>query len=64
VVAMMVPAKDAGLSEESLEGHLAALQAKCKIPREFKLVEALSRTPTGKVMNYKLREEMRCSTFC
>jgi len=27
-------------------------------------VEALPRTPTGKVMKYKLREEMLCSTFC
>ena len=61
---MVVPAKDAGLSEEALQDHPAALQAKCKIPREFKPVEALSRTLTGKVMKYKLREEMLCSTFC
>jgi feruloyl-CoA synthase len=64
VVALVVPAKDAGLSEEVLKEHLAARLAKYKIPREFKLVEALPRTPTGKVMKYKLREEMLCSTFC
>ena len=52
------------LSEEALKEHLAARLAKYKIPREFKLVEALPRTPTGKVMKYKLREEMLCSTFC
>jgi feruloyl-CoA synthase len=64
VVAMVVPAKDSSLSEEALKEHLAARLAKYKIPREFKLVEALPRTPTGKVMKYKLREEMLCSTFC
>ncbi len=64
VVAMVVPAKDSSLSEEALKEHLAGRLAKYKIPREFKLVEALPRTPTGKVMKYKLREEMLCSTFC
>jgi feruloyl-CoA synthase len=58
VVAMVVPAKDAGLSEKEIEEHLTARLAKYKIPREFKLVEALPRTATGKVMKYKLREEM------
>ena len=61
---MVLPARDAGLSEEALKEHLATRLAKYKIPREFKLVEALPRTPTGKVMKYKLREEMLCSTFC
>ncbi|MFZ0928293.1 MAG: long-chain-fatty-acid--CoA ligase [Syntrophobacteraceae bacterium] len=58
VVAMVVPVKDADLSEETLKEHLAARLAKYKIPREFKLVETLPRTPTGKVMKYKLREEI------
>jgi feruloyl-CoA synthase len=58
VVAVVVPARDADLSEESLKEHLAARLAKYKIPREFRLVEALPHTPTGKVMKYKLREEI------
>ncbi|KMY65887.1 fatty-acid--CoA ligase [Desulfocarbo indianensis] len=58
VVALVVPAKDAGLSEEALKEHLAGRLAKYKIPREFKLVEALPHTPTGKIMKYKLREDI------
>ncbi len=58
VVAVVVQAKDACLSAEALAEHLAGRLAKYKIPREFKLVEALPHTPTGKVMKYKLREEM------
>jgi len=58
VVALVVPAKDAGLSEEALKEHLADRLAKYKIPREFKLVEALPHTPTGKIMKYKLREDI------
>ena len=58
VVALVVPAGDSGLSEEALKAHLAPRLARYKIPREFKLVEALPHTPTGKVMKYKLREEI------
>jgi len=58
VIAMVVTAKDSGLGEEALKAHLAPRLAKYKIPREFKLVEALPHTPTGKIMKYKLREEI------
>ena len=58
VVAMVVPAKDADLNQEALEEHLEDRLAKYKIPREFKIVEELPHTPTGKVMKYLLREEM------
>lgn len=58
VVALVVPVKDAALTEEALKEHLAGRLAKYKAPREFKFVEALPHTPTGKVMKYKLREEL------
>jgi feruloyl-CoA synthase len=58
VVAIVVPAKDASLTEDLLKEHLTGRLAKYKIPRTFRLVEALPHTPTGKVMKYKLREEM------
>jgi feruloyl-CoA synthase len=58
VVALIVPAKDAALTEEILKDFLAERLAKYKIPREFKFMDTLPHTPTGKVMKYKLREEL------
>ena len=43
------------LDEEAIRNFCAARIAKYKIPREFQFVDALPRTPTGKVMKYKLR---------
>jgi feruloyl-CoA synthase len=58
VVALIVPAKDAALTEDMLKDFLAERLAKYKIPREFKFMDTLPHTPTGKVMKYKLREEL------
>lgn len=58
VVAIVVPAAGAQLTEDALKEHLAGRLAKYKIPREFKIVETLPHTPSGKVMKYKLREEL------
>ena len=44
---------------EELEAFLADKLARYKIPREFQIVEELPHTPTGKVMKYKLRQEIR-----
>jgi feruloyl-CoA synthase len=58
VVAYVVPAQDAALTAEGLQGFLAERLAKYKIPREIKFVTALPHTPTGKVMKFKLRQEV------
>ena len=59
VGAIVVPAKGKSLSEDALKSFLADKIAKYKIPRNFKFVESLPHTPSGKVMKYKLREEYR-----
>lgn len=43
------------LDEQAIRDFCAPRIAKYKIPREFQFVEALPRTPTGKVMKFKLR---------
>ncbi|NOX34218.1 MAG: long-chain fatty acid--CoA ligase [Deltaproteobacteria bacterium] len=57
VNAVIVPGKDADLTEDGLTQFLSGRLAKYKIPRKFHFVEKLPHTPSGKVMKYKLREE-------
>lgn len=45
-------------SEEELVGYLSARIAKYKIPRRFVFVDALPRTPYGKVMKEELRKRL------
>ena len=58
VNAFLVPAKDTELSEEVLKNFLAERLARYKIPKKFHFVTELPHTPSGKVMKYKLREEI------
>lgn len=56
VAAVVVPAEGATPDEDALRAHLAERLAHYKIPRLWYVVEALPRTPTGKLMKYRLRE--------
>ena len=47
--------KPALLDEQALRDFCGSRIARYKVPREFQFVEALPRTPTGKVMKFKLR---------
>ncbi|MFH1034694.1 MAG: AMP-binding protein [Pseudomonadota bacterium] len=58
VTAYVVPAKDAALDPEALQAFLAERLAKYKVPRQIVLVESLPHTPTGKIMKFKLRQEV------
>ncbi|MBU2451762.1 MAG: AMP-binding protein, partial [Proteobacteria bacterium] len=57
VHAVIVPGKDAELTEDALTDFLSNRLAKFKIPRKFHFVSELPHTPSGKVMKYKLRKE-------
>lgn len=54
VAAIIVPT-DAPPTEDALRAHLAERLGAYKIPRLWHFVDALPRTPTGKLMKYKLR---------
>ncbi|MGC8493737.1 MAG: class I adenylate-forming enzyme family protein [Syntrophobacteraceae bacterium] len=56
VAAIIVGAMDAGLDEEKIRTFLGEKLARYKIPKIFQFVDAMPRTPTGKVMKYRLRE--------
>lgn len=57
VHAVVVPGKDADLTEASLCSFLADRLAKYKIPKKIHFVKELPHTPSGKIMKYKLRED-------
>jgi fatty-acyl-CoA synthase len=54
-VAFVVPVPGAQVSAESLAGFLLDRVAKYKVPRAFRLVDALPRTPYGKVVKDELK---------
>lgn len=58
VAALVVPKKDEELDFEEVKAFLSERLAKFKIPRVFKVLAELPHTPSGKVMKYKLREEL------
>jgi feruloyl-CoA synthase len=58
VMAFVVPREGCEPSPEELADFLADKLARYKIPRLFELVPELPHTPTGKVMKYRLREEL------
>jgi feruloyl-CoA synthase len=57
VIAFYIPAKGKDPAEENIKEYLGHRLAKYKIPRQFHKMDALPRTPTGKVMKYVLREK-------
>ena len=59
VVAAVVPRAGAVVTEAEVMAHLAPRLARYKQPREFIHVQALPRTPTGKINRRALREAHR-----
>ncbi len=57
VVACVVPKPGCAPAPEALAAHLSTLLARYKIPRQFTLMQALPRTPTGKLQKFLLREK-------
>jgi fatty-acyl-CoA synthase len=55
-IAFVVRVPGANVGPEELTSHLLATLAKYKVPREYVFVEALPRTPYGKVVKAELRE--------
>lgn len=58
VLALIVAKPDTTVSAGDLTAFLGDHLAKYKIPREFRFVDELPYTPTGKVMKYRLRDEL------
>ncbi|WP_064574829.1 class I adenylate-forming enzyme family protein [Cupriavidus gilardii] len=59
VAAVVVARADASVDVEDIQAFCAERLAKYKVPRQVRVVEAMPRTPTGKVMKYQLRERLR-----
>lgn len=59
VAAVVVAKADASVDVEDIQAYCAERLAKYKVPRQVRVVEAMPRTPTGKVMKYQLRERLR-----
>lgn len=55
--AFIVPTPGETPSPEALTRHCQALIARYKVPKEFRLVDSLPRTGSGKVMKHVLREQ-------
>ena len=56
IVAVIVLQPESSLTFEELELHCAKYLARFKIPKELRLVEALPRNPSGKVLKRTLRQ--------
>ena len=59
VVAVVALKPGAGMTLEALQSFARSRLAGYKLPRELRLVEALPRNPTGKVLKARLREANR-----
>ncbi len=59
VTAIIVGIKDSGLDEGKIREFLSDRLARYKIPKIFQFVDAMPRTPSGKVMKYRLRESLK-----
>jgi fatty-acyl-CoA synthase len=58
-VAFVVPRPGADLSPEALAAHLAQRLARFKVPKHYRFVKALPRTPYGKVVKAELRRQFQ-----
>ncbi|MFB4158955.1 class I adenylate-forming enzyme family protein [Geomicrobium sp. JSM 1781026] len=63
VCAVIVPSKSAPLQKEDILDLCTAQLARFKKPREIIFVDALPRTPSGKVQKYVLRDQYREGTI-
>ena len=59
VAALVVLEQESHLTGDDLKAFLAERLARYKIPRLFRFVDGLPHTPTGKVMKYQLREQLK-----
>ncbi|MEJ8810374.1 long-chain fatty acid--CoA ligase [Variovorax ureilyticus] len=59
VVAVVAPKAGKSLTLEALQAFAETRLARYKLPRELRIVEALPRNPTGKVLKARLREQNR-----
>jgi feruloyl-CoA synthase len=55
VIAYIIRAAASGIDQDGLRTHLSDKIAAYKIPREFHFVDALPRTPTGKLQKHLIR---------
>lgn len=55
-VAFVVPREGAAFDEAALRAHCATLLSAYKVPHAVRVVEAIPRTGSGKVMRFRLRE--------
>lgn len=58
VVAFVIRTKEGTATEEELQSFLADKLARYEVPREIRFVDSLPVTPTGKLMKYRLREQL------
>lgn len=56
VVAVIVPKKDANLTEDMIQKHCDKNLARFKSPKKVILVDALPKTPTGKILKRDMRK--------
>jgi len=56
VTAVIVPAEKEMLTAEAISSYLSDKLARYKIPRQYRFVDVLPHTPSGKVMKFKLRD--------
>lgn len=56
VVAVIVADDQTPIDSETVTGYCADKLARYKIPRSIQFVDSIPRTPTGKLMKYKVRE--------
>jgi acyl-CoA synthetase (AMP-forming)/AMP-acid ligase II/thioesterase domain-containing protein/acyl carrier protein len=61
IAAVVVPAKDAGLSEAALTQYLAGRLPRFKIPRRLVFADDIPKGPTGKIQRYELAAALRLS---
>jgi acyl-CoA synthetase (AMP-forming)/AMP-acid ligase II len=57
-VACVVPREGATIDREALVAHCAKLLSAYKLPAEVRVVKSIPRTGSGKIMRYKLREQL------
>jgi acyl-CoA synthetase (AMP-forming)/AMP-acid ligase II len=57
-VAVVVPAKEANLTEEALRTFMAGRLARFKIPHRFIFTTELPKNAMGKVQHFRLREQV------
>ena len=61
IIAFVVPHRDINISEQEIIGWCSTRLAKFKVPSSVELVDALPRTPVGKIQKHVLRQRWQAS---